>query len=170
MLQAVALDPRFGSRKTREFICGGAAGQLVLNSRVCCSGCDLCCQLLHPADTVTHMERHVMRLGYDKHAPAQSKPGWPHKATYHLSLTAHSEPNSLAAPRDGWVPKTLCCTLERAPFPSFSGQAPWWLGQTTLESRYATLAWQPSKLGLAEVMGAIAQHDSLWCLQDQGSV
>ena len=32
--QTVALDPRYGSRKTREFICGGEAGQLLLNSRV----------------------------------------------------------------------------------------------------------------------------------------
>ncbi len=32
--QTVALDPRYGSRKTREFISGGLAGQLTLNSRV----------------------------------------------------------------------------------------------------------------------------------------
>ena len=32
--QTVALDPRYGTRKTQEFICGGAAGQLLLSSRV----------------------------------------------------------------------------------------------------------------------------------------
>jgi hypothetical protein len=32
--QTVALDPRYGSRKTREFVTGGVAGQLLLNSRV----------------------------------------------------------------------------------------------------------------------------------------
>ncbi|KAK9865646.1 hypothetical protein WJX84_004897 [Apatococcus fuscideae] len=32
-VQAVALDPRYGSRKTREFVTGGRAGQLLLNSR-----------------------------------------------------------------------------------------------------------------------------------------
>lgn len=30
----MALDPRYGSRKTREFMTGGLAGQVVLNSRV----------------------------------------------------------------------------------------------------------------------------------------
>ena len=33
-MQAIALDPRYGSRKTREFVTGGKAGQLLLNSRV----------------------------------------------------------------------------------------------------------------------------------------
>jgi hypothetical protein len=33
-LQTVALDPRYGMRKTQEFICGGAAGQLMLSSKV----------------------------------------------------------------------------------------------------------------------------------------
>ena len=32
--QTVALDPRYGTRKTQEFVCGGAAGQLLLSSRV----------------------------------------------------------------------------------------------------------------------------------------
>ena len=32
--QSIALDPRYGSRKTREFMTGGLAGQVVLNSRV----------------------------------------------------------------------------------------------------------------------------------------
>ena len=29
----MALDPRYGTRKTQEFICGGAAGQLLLSSK-----------------------------------------------------------------------------------------------------------------------------------------
>lgn len=33
-MQTVALDPRYGQRKTREFISGGVAGQLLLNSKV----------------------------------------------------------------------------------------------------------------------------------------
>jgi hypothetical protein len=33
-LQAVALDPRYGLRKSREVVVGGAAGQLVLCSKV----------------------------------------------------------------------------------------------------------------------------------------
>ena len=33
-LQSMALDPRYGSRKTREFMTGGLAGQVALNSRV----------------------------------------------------------------------------------------------------------------------------------------
>ena len=33
-VQSIALDPRYGSRKTREFMTGGLAGQVVLNSRV----------------------------------------------------------------------------------------------------------------------------------------
>ena len=34
VLQTMALDPRYGSRKTREFMTGGLAGQINLNSRV----------------------------------------------------------------------------------------------------------------------------------------
>ena len=33
-VQSVALDPRYGSRKTREFVTGGLAGQLLLSSKV----------------------------------------------------------------------------------------------------------------------------------------
>ena len=33
-VQSMALDPRYGSRKTREFMTGGLAGQVALNSRV----------------------------------------------------------------------------------------------------------------------------------------
>ena len=33
-MQSVALDPRYGSRKTREFVTGGLAGQLLLSSKV----------------------------------------------------------------------------------------------------------------------------------------
>lgn len=33
-MQSMALDPRYGSRKTREFMTGGLAGQVALNSRV----------------------------------------------------------------------------------------------------------------------------------------
>lgn len=34
LLQSIALDPRYGTRKTREFFAGGQAGHLLLNSRV----------------------------------------------------------------------------------------------------------------------------------------
>ena len=36
LLQSIALDPRYGTRKTREFFAGGQAGLLLLNSRVNC--------------------------------------------------------------------------------------------------------------------------------------
>lgn len=35
-LRAIALDPRYGQRKTREFVTGGDSGELVLHSRVGC--------------------------------------------------------------------------------------------------------------------------------------
>lgn len=33
-IRAIALDPRYGQRKTREFVTGGDSGELVLHSRV----------------------------------------------------------------------------------------------------------------------------------------
>lgn len=36
-IRAIALDPRYGQRKTREFVTGGDSGELVLHSRVGCS-------------------------------------------------------------------------------------------------------------------------------------
>lgn len=38
-VRAVSLDPRYGQRKTREFVTGGDSGELVLHSRVRCSPC-----------------------------------------------------------------------------------------------------------------------------------
>ena len=35
MAQTVAIDPRYGQRKTREFVVGDVAGQLFLSSKVC---------------------------------------------------------------------------------------------------------------------------------------
>ena len=46
-VRAVALDPRYGQRKTREFVTGGDSGELVLHSRVrrspcsCLHGCSI---------------------------------------------------------------------------------------------------------------------------------
>ena len=38
-VRAVSLDPRYGQRKTREFVTGGDSGELVLQSRVRLSPC-----------------------------------------------------------------------------------------------------------------------------------
>ncbi|KAK9816865.1 hypothetical protein WJX72_006282 [[Myrmecia] bisecta] len=53
-VKTVALDPRYGSRKTREFVKGGLAGQLILNSRGWLGAKD---NILHSGEGPIHVVR-----------------------------------------------------------------------------------------------------------------
>jgi hypothetical protein len=97
-VRAVALDPRYGQRKTREFVTGGDSGELVLHSRVC-SACFHACCVARVHLAVPGTRRHT--------AGSTARRQGKHCAVVRC--------------RAGWASRTRCCTRGRAPSSACAG-------------------------------------------------
>jgi hypothetical protein len=91
-VRAIALDPRYGQRKTREFVTGGDSGELVLHSRVGVQACFV-------FDTRQKVPEMCHRKG-----GSQAR-----------------QDDAVVRCRAGWASRTRCCTRGRAPSSACAG-------------------------------------------------